>query len=84
MLVNVPAEFPDPDQDDASREAHFLYQHRNHNALPSARSPQKVVLFCPLPGRARHLKWWLTKYFADHVDIFHLYAEMGNDECTEM
>jgi hypothetical protein len=24
------------------------------------------------------------KYFADHVDIFHMYAEMGNDEWTEM
>jgi hypothetical protein len=30
------------------------------------------------------LKWWLTKYFADNVDIFHMYAEMGNDERTEM
>jgi hypothetical protein len=30
------------------------------------------------------LKWWLTKYFADHVDIFHLYAEMGDDEQTDM
>jgi SNF2 family DNA or RNA helicase len=30
------------------------------------------------------LKWWLTKYFADIVDIFHMYAEMENDECTEM
>jgi SNF2 family DNA or RNA helicase len=30
------------------------------------------------------LKWWLTKYFADNVNIFHMYAEMGNDERTEM
>jgi hypothetical protein len=22
-------------------------------------------------------------YFADHLDIFHMYAEMGNDERTE-
>jgi len=42
------------------------------------------VLFCPLPGEVRHLKRWLTKYFADHVDIFHMYAEMDNDERTEM
>jgi hypothetical protein len=30
------------------------------------------------------LKWWLTKFFADHLDIFYMYAEMGNDECTEI
>jgi hypothetical protein len=30
------------------------------------------------------LKWWLTKFFADNVDIFHMYANMGNDECTEV
>jgi hypothetical protein len=30
------------------------------------------------------LKWWLTKFFADHLDIFYMYAEMGNDERTEM
>jgi SNF2 family DNA or RNA helicase len=28
--------------------------------------------------------WWLTKCFADHVDIFHMNAEMGNDERTEI
>jgi len=30
------------------------------------------------------LKWWLTKFFADDVDTVHMYAEMGNDEPTEM
>jgi hypothetical protein len=30
------------------------------------------------------LKWWLSKCFADHLDIFYMYAEMGNDELTEM
>jgi len=24
------------------------------------------------------------KFFGDDVDIFHMYAEMGNDERTEM
>jgi hypothetical protein len=43
-----------------------------------------AVLFCPLPGLVHHLKWWLYMYFADHVDIFHMYADMGNDERTEM
>jgi SNF2 family DNA or RNA helicase len=43
-----------------------------------------AVLFCPLPGEVRHSKWWLTKFFGDDVDIFHMYAKMGNDESTEM
>jgi len=42
------------------------------------------MLFCPLPGQVHNLKWWLTKYFADHVDILLMYTEMGNDEWTEM
>jgi hypothetical protein len=54
------------------------------NAPPSLPPPQMAVLFCPLPGQVRHLKWWLTKIFGDNVDIFHMYAEMGNDERTEM
>ena len=83
MHVNEPAEYPKPDQDDTSREKVFP-EVRNENALPSAPPPQKAVLFCPLPGQVRHLKWWLTKFFADHLDIFYMYAEMGNDERTEM
>jgi len=83
MLVQEPVEYPKPYQDDESREVHPPEQHRNDNALHDA-SAQKAVLFCSLPGPVGHLKWWLTKYFADHVDIFHMYAEMGNDECTEM
>jgi len=51
---------------------------------PGAPLPQKAVQFCPLPGQVHHLKWWLTKQFADHVDIFHMYAEIGNEERTEM
>jgi hypothetical protein len=83
MLVKEPAEYPEPDQDDTSRET-LLPKERNENAPPSAPPPQKAVLFCPLPGQVRHLKWWLTKIFGDNVDIFHMYAEMGNDERTEM
>jgi len=30
------------------------------------------------------VKWWLTKYFADHVDVIHMYAEMCNDQSTQM
>jgi len=83
MVVKEPAEYPEPDQDDASGETLHPEQ-RNENALPSAPPPQQAVLFCPLPGQVLHLKWWLTKFFADNVDIFHMYAEMGNDERTEM
>jgi len=83
MLVKEPAEYPEPDQDDPSSET-LLPEVRNKNAPPSAPPPQQAVLFCPLPGQVRHLKWWLTKFFVDNVDIFHMYAEMGNDECTEM
>jgi len=84
MLVNEHAEYPEPDEDDPLREALLPEQERHEYALPSAPPPRKAVLFCPLPGQVRHLEWWLTKYFADHVDIFHMYAEMGNDERTEM
>jgi len=83
MLVKEPAEYPESDQDDASRET-LLPEERNQNALPSAPPPQNAVLFCPLPGQVRHLKWQLTKFFVHNVDIFHMYAEMGNDERTEM
>jgi len=54
------------------------------SSLPRAPLPQKAMLFCPLPGQVHHLKLWLTKYFADHLNIFYRYAGMGNDERTEM
>jgi len=84
MLVNAAAEYPEPDEDEASNEA-LLHEPESHTrALPRAPSLQKAMLFCPLPGYVRHLKWWLTKFFADHLDIFYMYAEMGNNERTEM
>jgi len=85
MLVKEPVEYPElPDEDEASNEALLHEPESNKCALPSAPPPQKVVLFCPLPGQVRHLKWWLTMFFADHLDILYMYAEMGNDERTEM
>jgi len=51
---------------------------------PRAPPPQKAVLVCPLSGQAHHLECWLTKFFVDQLDIFYMYAEMGNDEPTEM
>jgi hypothetical protein len=84
MLVNEYVEYPEPDENDPLREALFPEQNRHDNPLHSAPPPQNAVLFCPLHGQVRHLKWWLTKFVADKVDIFHIYAEMGNDERTEM
>jgi len=84
MLVKEPAEDPEPDEDEASNEALPHEPEITKCALPSAPPPQKAVLFCPLPGQVRHLKWWLTKFVADHLDIFYMSAEMGNDERTEM
>ena len=83
MLVKEPAAYPESDQDNVSREM-LLPEERNEHAPPSAPPPQKAVLFCPLRGQVRHFKWWRTKFLADHVDIFHVYAKMGNDERPEM
>jgi len=50
-----------PDDDEASSEALLGEPESNSRALPRPPPPQKAVLFCPLPGQVRHLKWWLTK-----------------------
>jgi len=83
MLVKEPAENPEPDQNAASRET-LLPEERNENAPPCAPPPHKAVRFCPLPGEVRHLKWWLMQIFADNMDIFHMYANMGDDGRTEI
>jgi SNF2 family DNA or RNA helicase len=56
----------------------------NSSALPPAPPTQKAVRFFPLRGQVWHLKWWLTELFGDLLDTFYMYAEMGNDERTEM
>jgi hypothetical protein len=77
-------EYPEPDEDEPSRDVLLPEQKRHETAIPGSPPLQKAALFCPLSGQVCHLKSWLTQYFADHVDIFHLYAEMGDDEQTEM
>jgi len=84
MIVKEPAESPEPDEDKASNEAILLEHEGNESALPHAPPRQKAVLFRPLPAQVRHLKWWLTKFFADHLDSFYMYVAMGNDEHSEM
>jgi len=83
MLVKEPAEYRKPDKDEASHEALLLEHESNKSALRPAPPPHKAVLFCPMPGEVCHLKWWLRKCSADHLDIFYMYAELGNDERSE-
>jgi hypothetical protein len=59
-------------------------EERNEVALPCVPPLQKAVQLFLLPGKERHLKWWLMKFFADQVDIVHMYSKMGNDACSEM
>jgi len=84
MLGKAAGEYAEPDEDKASNEALLHEPETNSSPLHHAPPPQKAVLFCPLPGQVCHLKWWLTMYFGDHLDIFYMYAEMGNNKCTEM
>ena len=83
-LVNEPGEYPKPDQDVISREVLLLKQERKENSLPITLPLHLAMLFCSLPGQVHHLNRWLTEYFVGHVDIFHMYAELENDEHTEM
>ena len=84
MLVDASVQNPEPDQTEASNEALLHIPGSNQCALPFAPPPQKVVLFCPPPGLVCHLKWWLTKLVANHLDILNMYAEMGSNERTDM
>ena len=84
MHVKESAEYPEPDEDEASNGALLDEPESNKSPLSPAPPPQQAMLFCPLTGQVRHLKWLLTKFFPDHFDIFYLYSEMGNDERTEM
>jgi len=45
MLVNEPAKYPEPEDNDTSRDALFLKQERYENTLPSAPPPQKQLYF---------------------------------------
>jgi hypothetical protein len=85
MLVNEPAEYPEPDKDKASNQALLHQPEGTQSALPHSPPPsQWAILFCSLPGHICHLKWWLRKFFVDYMNIFYMYAELGNDEHAEM
>ena len=84
MLVKEHGEYPEPDEAEASNEAILPGPEKNKSSLPCAPPPHNALLFCPLPRQACHWKLWLTMLFADHLDVFYMYAEIGNDERTEM
>jgi hypothetical protein len=84
MLVMEPAEYPEPDEEEATHEAHLHEPECNKPPLPRAPTPHKAVLFSLLPDQVRYLTWWHSKLSADHLDIFYLYVEIGNDDHTEM
>jgi len=84
MLINKSVEYLEPDGNKASNEA-LLHKHGwLKSTFPHAPPPQKAVLFCSLSSQVHHLKWWLMKCFVNHLDIFYLFAEMGNNEHTGM
>jgi len=62
MLVRERAEYPEPDEDEASNEALLHEPESKKCSLSCVPPPQKAVLFCPLPDQVRDLKWWLTKF----------------------
>jgi len=82
-LVNARAEYLEADEDDALNDVLLCDSERKKTVLPCTHPPYKAVLFGPLPGQVHHLTWWLTKCFADHLDIFYMYAEMDNNCSTE-
>jgi len=84
LLGNEPEEYPKLQKEAASSGALHLEQVSHEIALPSAYSPQQVVLVYPLLGQVWHLKRSLSNCFADHVDIFHRYAEICNDKRTDI
>jgi hypothetical protein len=85
MCVTESTEYPEPDEDEAWNEALLHEPDCLKSTLPRAPPPpQKAVLICPLPGQVCDLKWLLAKFFTDNMNIFYMFAEMGNDELTEM
>ena len=73
MLINKSAEDPEPDEDEASHDA-FLHKSESHKiTLPRAPPPQKAMLYYPLPGVVRYLKWWLTVFCGSFGYFLHAY-----------
>jgi hypothetical protein len=84
MLVNKSTDYPEPDEDEAANEALLHEPKCLESTLSRACRSQTAFPFCPLPRQVRHLKPWPTIYCLHDLDIFYMFAEMGNDKCTEM
>jgi hypothetical protein len=84
LLGNKLKEYPKRYQGVASSGAFLLQQVSHEIAFPSGYSPQQVVLVYLLPGQVWHLTRLLSNCFVNHVDIFHMYPEIGNDNHTDI
>jgi SNF2 family DNA or RNA helicase len=85
LLFIESAEYAEPDKDEALNEVLLHEPESLKSTFPRAPpTPQKAVLFYPLAGQLLHLKWWLTQCLVDNLNIFYMFAEMGNDERTEI
>jgi hypothetical protein len=84
MLGNKFGEYPKPDTDESLHVALLHKSETKQSALPRAPPPPISVHFCLPLCQVRHLNVLLIMCFADHLNIFYIKAEIGNDECTEM
>jgi hypothetical protein len=84
MSFNKPADYRKLAEDDLFGEVLLWEFDRHGTSLPIAPRLHQVVLFCVVHCQVHHLKWWIIKYFADLGAVFHMFAEMGDKENTEM
>jgi hypothetical protein len=84
ILFNQSGKDSEPQEDKAPNEGLLHKPESLKRTMPRALPAQQAVLFCGLPGRIRHVTWTLTIFFVDNLFVFYMFAEMGNDEGTEM
>jgi len=84
MLIDEPAEYPQPGNEDVFSVLRADEPERYNGDLLGASPPQKAVLCYPHYCQVGYSKYWLTKYSPERVDIFIIYGKMGNNEHTEM
>jgi hypothetical protein len=63
-------EYRNPDEDEASNEAHLHKSHRNKRSMPHGPPSQMALLLSSLPVQVLYLTWWFTKFFEDQLNIF--------------
>jgi len=84
MLVKEMLLYPKLKHDTVTVSELYHDQDRMDIVIHSAPPPHEVVLFGALHEKVWLWKWWETKYFAEYVNIFHMYAEMSHDDLAEM